>query len=58
MMKITKTQNYLHPPVVPVIILVASDGIFLLLDKIIENKKETFVCKVIPTTGIGGGAAA
>lgn len=44
--------------VVPVIILVASDGIFLLLDKITENKKETFAYKIIPTTGIAGGGAA
>lgn len=44
--------------VVPVIILVASDGIFLLLDKIAENEKEIFDYRIIPTTGIAGGGAA
>lgn len=41
----------------PVIILVASNGIFLLLDRVTENEKKLFICQ--PNTsggGIGGGS--
>lgn len=41
--------------VMPVIILVASDGIFLLSDRIAEDEKETFAHRIIPVRGITGG---
>lgn len=43
---------------IPTIILVAADGIFLLLDRIGENEKETFAYQIIPTVGIAGGGSS
>lgn len=40
--------------VMPMIILVAADGIFLLLDRITENEKETFVYQINTSGGYFG----
>ncbi len=42
--------------VMPMIILVAADGIFLLLDRITENEKETFVYQINTSGGILGNS--
>lgn len=44
--------------VMPVIILVVSDGIFLLSDRIAEDEKETFAHRIIPARGIAGGGSS